>query len=173
MSTGTSGGEVRADPAPGSDRTGRTPALHHKARIHRRAQGTTLLLIGSAGAVGALARYAMSQVIASPTGHFVWSTFFINTTGSFAIGLVLVLLTERFPRARLARPLIVTGFLGAYTTFSTYTVDTDLLLRNHDFTTGTLYALSSLFAGLAATFLGVVLARVIVGNDRRLKGQPS
>lgn len=133
-----------------------------------RAQRTILLVVASAGVVGALARYTMARLIRTPQGHFPWSTFWINITGSLVIGFVLVLLTERFPRARLARPLIATGFLGAYTTFSTYVVDTDLLLRGHDIATGVVYAISSLLAGGAATFAGVVLARHVVHLDHHL-----
>ncbi len=138
-----------------------------------RAQRSILLVVGSAGAVGALARYAMARLIRTPQGHFPWSTFWINVTGSLVIGFVLVLLTERFPRARLARPLIATGFLGAYTTFSTYVVDTDLLFRGHDIATGAVYAVSSLLAGGAATFAGVVLARLVVRLDHRLDDELS
>lgn len=137
-------------------------------RRHATAQRTILLVIGSAGALGALARYAVARLVTSPAGHFPWSTFWINVTGSFAIGLVLVLVGERFRSARIARPLIATGFLGAYTTFSTYMVDSDLLFRRHDFATGALYVAASLFAGLGAAFAGVVLARFLVALDRRL-----
>ncbi len=137
-------------------------------RDRRRAERTVLLVIAAAGAVGALARYAMSRVIAVPAGHFVWSTFWTNVSGSLAIGFVLALVIERFPRARLVRPLIATGFLGAYTTFSTYTVDADLLFRSRDVATGALYALASLVAGLAAAFVGIVLARLATRVDHRL-----
>jgi len=127
-----------------------------------------MLVIGFAGALGALARYAMGHLITVPAGHFPWNTLWINVTGSFAIGVVLVLVGERFPRARVARPMIATGFLGAYTTFSTYMVDADLLFRSHELATGALYAVASLFAGLGAVFFGVVLARGLVSLDHRL-----
>ena len=148
-------------------------ASRHDPHRHRKAQRTILLTIGCAGVFGALARYAMSRLLPTPDGHFPWSTFWINITGSLVIGFVLVLLTERFPRARLARPLIATGFLGAYTTFSTYMVDTDTLFHTHDIATGVIYAFSSLFAGAAAAFLGVIFARFVIGIDHRLNEQLS
>lgn len=138
---------------------------------HRKAQRMILLVIGCAGVVGALARYAMSRLIAVPTGDFPWSTFWINVSGSFVIGFVLVLLPDRFPRARRARPLIVTGFLGAYTTFSTFMTETDLLFKSRDIATGSMYALGSLGAGTAAAAGGLVLARFILHLERRLREQ--
>jgi CrcB protein len=135
------------------------------------AQLTILVVVGCAGAVGALVRYAVSLAIPTPTGAFPWGTLVINLTGSFAIGFVLALLRERFPRGRLARPLVVTGFLGAYTTFSTYTVDTDLLLRRHDIVTAVGYALSSLVGGVVAVVTGLVLARAASRLEHRLDEQ--
>jgi CrcB protein len=110
-------------------------------------------------------------LLPTPDGHFPWSTFWINGTGSFVIGLVLVLLSERFPRARVARPLIVTGFLGAYTTFSTFMVDTDTLVQAHRFALAAIYAGASLGVGVMAALTGVVLARFFICLDHRLNEQ--
>ncbi|MHB1781191.1 MAG: fluoride efflux transporter FluC [Acidimicrobiales bacterium] len=153
--------------------TGESMEIRGDPRRHRTAQRSILLVIGCAGAVGALARYAVALLLPTPAGHFPWSTFWINITGSLVIGVVLVLLAERFPRARIARPLVVTGFLGAYTTFSTYMVDADLLFRGHDIATGVIYALSSLIAGAAAVFAGIVFARFVIRLDHRLNEQLS
>ncbi|MHB1508739.1 MAG: fluoride efflux transporter FluC [Acidimicrobiales bacterium] len=142
-------------------------------RRHRKGQRTILLVVGSAGALGALARYGVESLLPSPAGQFPWSIFWINVSGSLAIGFVLVLLTERFPRGRLARPLIATGLLGAFTTFSTYTVDADLLFRARHFVTGGVYSLSSLFAGVVAALVGIVLACFLIRLDHRLNEQLS
>jgi CrcB protein len=151
------------------DLAGLDPAARPAAAGRRRTpQRTILVVVAGAGMVGALARYAMGRLITVPSGHFPWSTFVVNATGSLVIGFVLVLLAERFPRARIARPLIATGFLGAYTTFSTYTADTDLLLRGHDLATGAIYALSSLAAGAVAVLLGVIAARLAIRLDHHL-----
>jgi len=172
------GDEVRAGGAgePRASRDGAPPGragggARHGPRTHPGAQRTIMVTIGCAGALGALARYAMSRLVRVPSGHFPWSTFWTNATGSLAIGLVLVLLAERFPRARLARPLVVTGFLGAYTTFSTYAVEADLLFRGHDVTTGVVYAFASLFAGILAAAAGVVGARALIAVEHRLSEQ--
>jgi fluoride exporter len=150
-----------------------SPATRRDPRRHRRAQRTIVGVIACAGVVGALARYVMSRLIPTPSGHFPWSTFWINITGSLVIGFVLVLLTERFPRARVARPLIATGFLGAYTTFSTYMVDADTLLKGREFITAFAYAGASLILGGLAAFFGVVSARFVIRLDHRLNEQLS
>jgi fluoride exporter len=138
-----------------------------------RADRTILWTIGLAGVAGALCRYGVSRWLPTPDDGFPWATFWTNTSGSAAIGFVLILLTERFPRARLARPLIATGFLGAFTTFSTYMVDADVLVRDHRVGIAVAYTLLSLVAGVVAVILGVVAARMIVRLEHRLDEQLS
>jgi fluoride exporter len=136
-------------------------------RGHRRSQQAILLAVAVAGAGGALARYGVGELISVPRDGFPWGTFWVNVSGGVLIGLVLVLLRERFSHARLARPLAVTGFLGAYTTFSTYTVGSDVLFRAHDIRSGILYALASLLAGIVAVLGGILLARAALGTAIR------
>ncbi|MGH9298055.1 MAG: fluoride efflux transporter FluC, partial [Acidimicrobiales bacterium] len=133
-------------------------------------QLSLLLVIGGAGVLGALARYAVSRALPAQAGHFPWATFWTNVSGSVLVGLSLVLLAERFPHVRFARPLLITGLIGAYTTFSTYTVETDLLLRDGHVATGLAYCLGSCLAGLTAVIGGTALARAalsIAGTLRR------
>lgn len=135
----------------------------------REAERTILAVIAVAGALGALARYGLAQVVHVGPGQFPWSTFWVNVSGSGAIGVVLALVAERFPHARLARPLVVTGFLGAFTTFSTYMVDADLLFRAHAFLVGSVYTVASLLAGGAAAAVGVRLGRFLARLDGSLE----
>lgn len=121
--------------------------------------GSVVILIGLAGAAGALARYGMATLLGGGAGSFPWGTFAVNVTGSLLIGLVLAILVARPRTSPYARPLIVTGFIGAYTTFSTYMVDTDLLFRAHDLAIGVAYLLSSVACGLVATFAGIAIGR--------------
>lgn len=135
----------------------------------RRARRVTTLVIGAAGAAGALTRYGITLLLPSHGASFPWDTFAINTTGSFVIGFVLVLLMERFPRALLARPLVATGFIGAYTTFSSYAVESVQLLRHQAPGTFVAYLAGSLFAGLAAVVLGLLAGRGLIHLERQVE----
>ncbi len=138
-----------------------------RAPDRRRAQRTILLIVAAAGARGALGRYGVASALPSASDGFPWSTFWINVSGSFAIGFVLALLA-RFPRARLARPLVVTGFLGGFTTFSTFVVEADLLVRAHRDLVAFADVAGSLAAGTAAVVAGLLLARLALRTDRML-----
>ena len=96
-------------------------------------------------------------------GTFPWPTFWTNITGSFALGFVLAVLVERFPPTRYLRPFVATGFLGAYTTYSTFAVETDLLIKDGHAVIGIVYTGVSLLAGLAAVWLGISSARALPG----------
>ncbi|MCW3045051.1 MAG: CrcB family protein [Actinobacteria bacterium] len=128
--------------------------------MHRR-RGTILAAIALGGALGAPARYGVAQLVHVAKGSFPWATFWTNVTGSFALGLVLVLILERFPPTRYVRPFVATGFLGAYTTYSTFAVETDLLVRGGQAGTGVVYGLASLVAGFVAVWAGMLVARAI------------
>src|SRR5437879_13535193 len=126
----------------------------------RPARRRVLAAIAAGGALGAPARYGVAQVVHVARDSFPWATFWTNITGSFAIGLILVLMLERFPPTRYVRPFLATGFLGAYTTYSTFAVETDLLVRNGHAAVGLAYALASLGAGLGAVWAGMWVARL-------------
>ncbi len=83
-----------------------------------------------------------------------------NVSGSFLLGLFLVLLLERFPPTRLLRPFLATGVLGAFTTMSTYQVETALLVKDGHGATAVLYSVGSLVAGLGAAYLGIRSGRL-------------
>ena len=87
--------------------------------------------------------------------------------GSFALGFLLTLLVERFPPSRFVRPFVATGFLGAFTTYSTFAVETDLLMKNGHVAVAAAYALGSLAAGFTAVWVGIVVAGAIPKRRRR------
>jgi CrcB protein len=120
-----------------------------------------LAAVAAGGALGAPARYGLAQVVGTTAGGFPWATFWTNVSGSLALGFVLVLVTERFPptRSRYLRPFFAVGFLGAYTTFSTFAVDVDLLVKDGHATTALAYVVASLVGGFAAVTAGIVLGR--------------
>jgi CrcB protein len=109
--------------------------------------------------LGAPSRYGVAQLVHVARDSFPWATFWTNITGSFAIGLVLVLTLERFPPTRYVRPFLATGFLGAYTTYSTFAVETDLLVKDGHAGIGIAYALASLVAGFIAVWAGMLVGR--------------
>jgi len=123
--------------------------------------------IAIGGALGASARYGVTQLITVPPDSFPWSTFWTNVSGSFALGVVLAIVLERFPPSRYARAFAATGFCGAYTTYSTFAVETDLLVKDGHAGIAAAYVVASLVTGFAAVFVGMWLAR-----GRWLPGRP-
>lgn len=127
----------------------------------RLGRGPVLAAIALGGALGAPARYGVAQVVHVARNGFPWATFWTNISGSFALGLLLVLILERFPPTRYVRPFLATGFLGAYTTYSTFAVEGDLLARAGHAGTGAAYVLASLVAGFVAVWAGMLAARAV------------
>jgi CrcB protein len=128
----------------------------------RRAEPSVLAAIALGGALGAPARYGLAQLVHAAPGSFPWATFATNVTGSFALGLVLALVLERFPPTRYLRPFVATGFLGSYTTYSTFAVETDLLIKDGHTALALAYAAASVLAGLAAAWAGTSAARTLL-----------
>ena len=113
------------------------------------------------GALGVNARYWLGDWIsrwASP--QFPWATFTINMTGSFAIGFLAVLLSRWLPHPHL-RLLVIVGFLGGYTTFSSYAYESLSLVERGEFLLAGAYLAGSAIAGLFAAALGVTLGRLL------------
>ena len=117
-----------------------------------------LVLIG--GGTGAMARYAAGSAIMTRFGGtFPLGTLVINVTGSFLIGFLMTMLTERFKLDPNWRLLLVVGFLGGYTTFSSFEWETYGTLRDGARWMGALNVVSSVMLGYAAVWLGAILAR--------------
>lgn len=119
----------------------------------------TLAVIALGGMVGASARYGVARWLPTDPGRFPWATFWTNLSGSFLLGLLLVLVIERLPPTRYLRPFVATGILGAFTTMSTYEVETALLLKDGHTATALLYGVGSLAAGLALAAAGIRVGR--------------
>ena len=117
------------------------------------------MAIAAGGALGAPARYGVGQLLPTTAGAFPWSTFVVNITGSFALGVVLAVLVRRLPGRQLVRPFVATGFLGAYTTYSTFAVETAVLGKDGHAAMAAAYVGASLAVGLAAVTAGMWLAK--------------
>jgi CrcB protein len=133
----------------------------------RARQPAVVVAVAAGGALGAPARYGVALLIDITPGSFPWGTFWINVSGSFALGVVMVLLLERFPPSRYLRPFVATGFLGAFTTYSTFAVETDLLVNNGYVGVALAYAAASLAAGFTAVWVGLALGRAVPIRRRR------
>jgi CrcB protein len=118
-----------------------------------------LAAVAIGGILGAGSRYELGLVIASRPGGFPLGTFIINVSGSLVLGALLVLIVERWRPSEYARPFAATGFLGAYTTWSTFMVDTDNLVKTGHVAVAAGYVAASLAAGLAAVYLGMTIGR--------------
>lgn len=118
------------------------------------------LLVLCGGGVGALIRYiAASAIMTRFGGRFPLGTLVINVTGSFSIGFLMTMLAERFNLNPAWRLLLVVGFLGGYTTFSSFEWETYTAVREGGLWTGMLNVASSVMLGYVAVWLGVMLAR--------------
>lgn len=118
------------------------------------------LAVMAGGAVGCLLRYIVASLILERwPGRFPWGTWTINVTGSFLIGVLMTLLTERFQTHANWRFLLVVGFLGGYTTFSSFEWETYVTAREGFSGIALLYVLSSVLAGYAAVWLGAYFAQ--------------
>lgn len=111
------------------------------------------LLVAAGGALGTLARHAIDTAFPPAPGAFPWTTLAINTAGSLLLGFILAI-SETHPRApRWLNPLAGIGFCGAFTTFSTVSLEFVQLSAAHHATAAT-YILASIAAGTAAAALG-------------------
>ncbi len=119
-------------------------------------------IVGIGGFAGAIARYAIGLWIDHRWGKsFPMGTFFINISGSFLIGLLMPLFMGKFIMNPQWRLFLVVGFLGAYTTFSTFEYETGSLLSNGEWSVALWNVVLSVLVGFAALRIGNELARVV------------
>jgi fluoride exporter len=122
----------------------------------------TVAAIAVAGALGALSRYGLEGFVSRRLpGAFPWGTFVINISGAFVLGLVFTLATERWALAPWLRSAATIGFLGAYTTFSTLSLESYRLLETRSYALAGANLLGSVTAGVLALYGGVVLGRAL------------
>jgi fluoride exporter len=117
--------------------------------------------IAIGGAFGAIARFWMDTIFANRLGtRFPYGTFFINMSACLLIGFSLTFLARRTGLNPAWRFLVPIGFLGAYSTFSSYEWEIFSAVRGGDFSMAALYTFASIFLGLVAVWCGVFLAQV-------------
>ena len=123
----------------------------------------TYIAIAFGGALGAMSRFWIQTALQRCNGNsFPLGTFAVNVLGSFLIGVFFVVLVEKTQLSESWRPLIVVGFLGAMTTFSTFSLDALLLFEQGNYNIALLYIASSVALCLFAAFAGVQVTRVML-----------
>ncbi|HVW11468.1 MAG TPA: fluoride efflux transporter CrcB [Bryobacteraceae bacterium] len=118
-----------------------------------------LVVMGGAALGGAFRFFVASEIANRVSGRFPLGTFLINVTGSFAIGVLMTLFTERMTPHPYWRLGLVVGFLGGYTTFSSFEWETLFAARNGSSWIAFSYVISSVIAGYAAVWLGNLITR--------------
>jgi len=118
------------------------------------------ILVAVGGAIGSLLRYyvGLSAVrVAGP--NFPWGTLTVNIVGCFLIGLIAEMITLKYGEAVPLRLLLITGFLGGFTTFSAFFLDTIVLMENGNVAGAVVYVVASVGISLVAVLGGLALAR--------------
>jgi CrcB protein len=116
------------------------------------------------GAIGAVLRVGLGEMFPAAAGSWPWATFAINVSGAFALGYLTTRLQERLPLSTYRRPLLGTGFCGAFTTFSTMQVELLQMIDHRRYGLAAGYAAASLAAG----YLAIYAATASVRRTQRL-----
>jgi CrcB protein len=141
---------------------GPTDAPRAPARGVRRDRLATIAAVSAGGFLGANARYLVGLWAADRFGTaFPWGTLLINVSGSFVLGFYLTLATERFVGRSTTRLFLATGFLGAYTTFSTFSYETVQMAAAGAVLPAAGYVAGSLLLGIAAAVAGILGAHAL------------
>ena len=154
-------------PARGSERRPGGGSVGRWRGLGTRLRPAALAAIAVGGALGGAARYGMERALPTAPDTFPWATFAGNVSGSLALAVLLVFVLEIWPPTRYVRPFAAIGFLGAYTTFSSWMVETDELVAHHRPGLAAGYLAASLGAGLAAVSLGLVVGRAVLARRSR------
>ena len=123
---------------------------------------TQLLMVGAGGAIGAIGRYLLSTWVYSLSGRaFPWGTLAVNLLGSLLMGFLSVWLLERMTVSTEMRALLMVGFLGAFTTFSTFSIETLLLLEQGAVARAGVNIAASVITCVFAAWMGTLIAKAM------------
>ena len=122
-----------------------------------------LLAIATGGAIGAVSRHYVAGYVFRTFGSgFPYGTFAVNIIGSLLMGFLVTAFALKFQTSQELRGFLTVGILGSFTTFSTYSLETVLLIERGDWTGAATYAFGSMLVGVMALFFGIWLGRVLI-----------
>lgn len=122
-----------------------------------------LTAIAGGGALGAVARYSVTTGAAQIWGmNFPYGTLIVNILGSFVIGALVGLFAHAFSPSDALKLFLVTGFLGAFTTFSAFSLDINALIARGEIASAGIYAAGSVIFSIVAVFIGMAAARMVI-----------
>jgi CrcB protein len=131
-----------------------------------------LAAVAAGGAVGTILRYELALAEPVASGRFPWATFTANIVGAVLLGILLTLFVDSWAPTRYLRPFAAVGVCGGLTTFSTWMVESVLLVRADAAGTAALYVVLSLVAGVAGVALGVIGTRAALRRGGELTFDP-
>jgi CrcB protein len=146
------------------DVTAAPSPLSPAALVRQHADLLPVIAVG--GALGSLARWAVSEALPHRAAELAWGTAIVNVAGSFLIGVLMAFVLDVWADRRYLRPFLGVGVLGGFTTFSTYELDARGLLATHHPGLALAYVAGSLLGGLVAVAVGVVAGRVAIDARR-------
>jgi CrcB protein len=154
------GNSLPIDPDLAADDSSQPAAEHRPSGpAADRRNPVTLASVAAGGFIGASARYEVGLMFPVAAASFPVTTFLINTSGAFALGVILALILERLPTSRHLRPFACVGVLGAWTTMSTLATESAVLIKGGFVPLALLYMAATAVGGVAATAVGIALSR--------------
>ena len=120
-----------------------------------------ILAVAIGGAVGSLLRYFVASAIQQPTMQFPWGIFVVNISGGFIMGVIVELSALKLQISPEVRAFLTVGILGGYTTFSTFSLDSALLIQRGAYMTAAGYIIGSTVLSITALFAGLALVRAL------------
>jgi len=132
-----------------------------------RTRWDVLLVIALGGAIGSVARFGVGVLLPHDNGSFAWSTFLVNVTGGFLLGVLMVFVADVWSPSRYVRAFLGVGVLGGFTTFSTYLLDTRSIVADGRPVEALAYLFGTLAVVLLAVWLGLVTGRAVTAPALR------
>lgn len=122
----------------------------------------TWILVAAGGALGAMARYGLAINLVNGERQFPLPTFLANIIGSFLMGILFIIIVEKGLLSDEWRHFLMVGMLGAFTTFSTFSIEALSLLEQHSWQSAGIYIAASIVAGLSAVFAGMYITEKLI-----------